>query len=122
MLVKFKRVLFGELPTNSPAAEKTYEVKEIDVTFCCADMTDAWSTFVGFGEADGVLNREETVNIYTCHPYPEGAVWDSCSIKVCPFCAEPIEVVEGERVRLKRQTKKRTMTQTEYVEERIENT
>jgi hypothetical protein len=74
-------------------AEITCEI----IDFCCEEMEDAWKSrdrFIGFGEFDGMLNKDCNVNIYHCSPWPEGAVWDEMAIRFCPFCAEPIEIEE----------------------------
>lgn len=69
-----------------------HDIKLKEITFCCETMKNVWDEFIGFGEEDSILNRESTVNIYNCHPWPEGAVWDSKPISYCPFCATKIEI------------------------------
>lgn len=72
---------------------EVYEVNVSDTAFCCDDMESAWGQgFVGFGEADGFLNKNKNVNVFRCYPYPEGAVFEEIAIRFCPFCAEKIEV------------------------------
>ena len=68
--------------------------------FCCPRMEEAWrDSAVGFGEFDSSYVEQEGVNIYRCHPYSEGAVWDEYRIDFCPFCGLRIEVVTVESVR-----------------------
>jgi hypothetical protein len=58
-------------------------------------MKEAWSEdFIDFGETESFMNKDNNVNIYRCYPYPEGAAWSEMAIRICPFCAEPIEVLE----------------------------
>lgn len=69
------------------------EVKEIH--FCCEKLKKAFGgIFVGFGEVDSCLNKNEDINIYHCDAYPEGACWESMPIKFCPFCATELKVKE----------------------------
>lgn len=63
------------------------------IEFCCDGMQLAFENdFIGFGEKERMLNKNKNVNIYSCAPYPEGAVWDECAIKFCPFCSLPVEI------------------------------
>jgi glutaredoxin len=62
--------------------------------FCCEKMKEAWEErAIIFGEIDGVHTNAD-VNITLCHPYPEGACFDEYPIKFCPFCAEPIIILD----------------------------
>mgnify|MGYP000468811137 CR=1 FL=1 len=68
-----------------------------ETQFCCDDMKEAWDDdFIGFGEKfDSILNYDHCVNIYKCHPYPEGACWITMGIKYCPFCREEIKIEQS---------------------------
>lgn len=71
------------------------EIKAIVRIFCCDNMEDAWDDkYVGFGEFDTLLNKNDNVNIYKCNPWPEDAVWEECAINFCPFCGERIEIID----------------------------
>jgi hypothetical protein len=69
---------------------RKYELKEIETTYCCDDARN--SSAITFGEVDSTLNRNECVNISSCAPYPEGAVWDEEPINFCPFCGAKIQI------------------------------
>jgi hypothetical protein len=87
-----------------PGQESKFDVGNLEsvrdevVSFCCDEMEKAWGDhFVHFGELDALLgNLNGDVNIYHCSPYPEGAAWSEMAIRFCPFCAEPIEILEDE--------------------------
>lgn len=66
-------------------------VQWTDFDPCCPEAKTAWNRgFIRFGERDTTLNHIERACVYSCLPYPEGAVWDSMPINFCPFCAAPI--------------------------------
>lgn len=78
-------------------AADIFEIKHGPIEPCCDEMRDALDHgFVGFGEKDTTLNEDDSVNIYACRPYPEGAVWDAMPIYCCPWCGESIELEERE--------------------------
>lgn len=69
------------------------EVKLDEIEPCCSAMRQAWDDrAIHFGEFDSMLNKNANVNIYTCAPYPEGAVWAEYAIAFCPFCGEAIQI------------------------------
>ena len=77
---------------SSVRARELFEITHEMIDFCCAEMKEAWSErFIAFGEFDSMANKNSDVNIYRCHPYPDGPEWDKRAIRFCPFCAEPIE-------------------------------
>ncbi len=70
---------------------KKYRIDVVNIDYCCISMDN--SEAVKFGEVDDCfLNRDENVNIASCNPYPEGAVWDEEAINFCPFCGEKIQI------------------------------
>ncbi len=69
---------------------RKYELKEIKTEYCCSESES--SDAIQFGEVDTILNTDESVNIASCAPYPEGAVWDEEPIKFCPFCGKKITI------------------------------
>jgi hypothetical protein len=89
VIVRYKENVRGIFPI------KNGTIKEINMVgvpvFCCEEMSAAWDTIIGFGEAD-VLNQLRTVNLYKYTPYPEGAVVDEYPINYCPFCGKEIIV------------------------------
>ena len=124
MEVRYKKVLKGEACLSFDKPDEVYEFKHLldagaERVFCCEKMEEAWERrFIGFGEYDCYLNRNSDVNVYKCHPYPEGACWDEMAIKQCPFCGEEIKTIEAEVASLKRVKKVRPKrTEEELVEE-----
>lgn len=69
---------------------KRFELGEVETTYCCTAARN--SEAVTFGEIDSNLNRNEHVNISSCAPYPEGAVWEEEEINFCPFCGTKVEI------------------------------
>ncbi len=70
--------------------KEKHELKETETVYCCDAARDSGA--ITFGEVDSCLNKQESVNISCCTPYPEGAVWDEEPINFCPFCGAKIEV------------------------------
>jgi len=74
------------------------KIKGVVESACCPDMELALEeNFIGFGEYDSMLNRVQSICIYHCSPYPEGACWDEMIIDFCPFCGDEIIVEEEEQ-------------------------
>jgi len=74
-------------------AGDTEEIQEGIREYCCKEMEEAWENkYIGFGEFDSILNRNDDVNIYRCFPYPEGVCWEEMAITYCPFCGERIKI------------------------------
>jgi len=69
---------------------KKFELKEVETFWCCEDAEQ--SNAITFGDVDNILNIDERVNISSCAPYPEGAVWNEEAINFCPFCGAKIEI------------------------------
>ena len=103
MKVSYKTFLKGELAGSSWVFEhdrpdSVWEYKFDKAEFCCDDMRHAFNDkFVFFGEYDGMLNKDNNINIGLCHLYPEGASWDEAAINLCPFCGDSIELMESVR-------------------------
>lgn len=66
------------------------------IKFCCKEMENAMEEkFISVGDyEEGIsgTNPIFEVNIYKCHPWPEGTCWDDMQIKYCPFCGKKIRV------------------------------
>ncbi len=74
-----------------------YHYEVVSIAFCCDKMRDACDDeFVKFGEYDGSASQHRcnTMNIFRCSAYPEGAFWDEIPINRCPWCGAEINVVE----------------------------
>lgn len=118
MKVFYKTVLQGECqPLPFGSSIDVYEYKVLKIDFCCDEMRDAEDgNFVGFGDGDAGLNRDNHVNIYKNWGYG----CDSKPITLCPFCGKPVTTVEKERVKLVRKRKKvPAKTKTVYVEKKV---
>jgi len=75
------------------------DVENIEVVkydYCCEHMRNAIDeSFIHFGEVDACgINKDNNLNIINCHPYPEGASFNTLPIKFCPFCRSKIEIEE----------------------------
>lgn len=80
-------------------AEKNKHYTDYDCKiekYCCEKMEEAIDEgFVKFGEFDDYpFNKNTNLNIFLCHPYPEGACWDEMPIKYCPFCGEEVKIIK----------------------------
>ena len=87
-------------------------------SYCCEAMQFAikeeaveYETFPDVGSSGFGLS------ISKCHPWPEGASWDTYRIIFCPFCGQKIETEEKVRVRLKGIAVTKKVTNTIYTEE-----
>ena len=80
----------GKSSFNIRSHLQKFQIETVSIDYCCHEMEI--SDAVRFGEWDSMLNRNSDVNISTCSPYPEGAVWDEEAINFCPFCGTKIEV------------------------------
>lgn len=69
---------------------KKFDLNEVETIWCCKDAEE--SNAITFGEVDSGLNHNKHVNISSCAPYPERAVWGEEAINFCPFCGKRIEV------------------------------
>lgn len=57
---------------------------------CCDSME--CSEAIRWGRFDGLLNRNQNINIASVACYPEGTFFHEEAIIFCPFCGSPIEV------------------------------
>lgn len=65
------------------------------VNVCCESMEHALDArFISIGYYEYPDKTDNSVNIFKCYPWPEGAAWDSMKIEFCPFCGKKIEVSE----------------------------
>jgi hypothetical protein len=70
------------------------EISIVNVIPCCDEMKRAWADgYIGFGEKVHKSNKNPFVNIYVCHNHQEGSVYESMSIRHCPFCKTFIRVL-----------------------------
>lgn len=71
-----------------------YAMKEPE-SVCCDEMKEALDeNAIKLGDFEDCHTTDKSMNIFRCHPYPEGACWDSYEIMYCPFCGEKVELVE----------------------------
>jgi hypothetical protein len=99
--ITYKTVIKGDAALGlSP--DTTHEIWWLSTEYCCVEAKEAFEElFMRFGDWDGVPICPE-VNIFRCHPYPEGAVFDQMPIRYCPFCGKEIVLIEGERAKLEK--------------------
>jgi len=120
MKTLYKTVLCGEFktPYNSPDSVNEYRVLSHQ-DICCSKMQEAIDDdAIGFGGfRDDYLNhREPTINIASYAGYQ---TFNYHPISFCPFCGQPIEVEEKERVALKKKEHTRTITEVAYEEQEV---
>ena len=127
MKATYKTILMGESARQDPifhdSPDKLYEYKLIELGEpCCEKMKTALADdAIGFGEIhDTILNKDCNINFADCSPYPEGAVWDYYKISFCPFCGQPVETEEIERVSQKKVQKTIRYKTTDYEEVPVE--
>jgi len=118
MIVYTKTILSGDLWKDNPILgrivgkgneEDIDSIKVIEIDFCCDEMKLAFEgedKFVGFGDYEfGADGKDNSVAIYHCSPWSEGASWDSMVIRFCPFCGTKIDIENTETVKLKKKLK-----------------
>jgi hypothetical protein len=80
--------------------------------------------FIKLGKYDETLATKEDckLNIFKCHPYCEGAIWDEMEISFCPFCGKEIEtkIIQIPEEQLKQEHKTKNKRQQEQIEKQIE--
>lgn len=78
------------------SSERYKHYEAIEIKPCCGDTAKALQdSVIKFGEYESwPFNTENTLNIFRCYPYPEGACWNSYPINYCPFCGAKVTLIE----------------------------
>jgi hypothetical protein len=76
---------------------KKNEYELDNINSCCTDMKSALDDgYIKFGEADAYYNNsDKNLNLVHSTSYPECTCFEEMPISFCPFCAEPVEIIEG---------------------------